>query len=349
MKDSYHKILVCQLRMIGDVLMATPAIRLLAEKYPQAEIHVLTESKCVPMLENNPHISHIWGIDKKALRTLAHELIFYWKVARQGFDLVVDFQQLPRCRWVVAFSTAHTRLSYPPPWYNRPLYTDWSLPRRGYAAMAKASVLTPLGVEWGGERPELFLRQDERERAEELLRELGLESGDILVSVDPTHRRQARAWPREHWGELLALAGAAESDLKFLLLYGPGEKDAIEHVKSVALQSGLQPERLLLPERILSLREMAACVERAAMHTGNCSAPRHVAVAVGVPSFTVLGATSWAWTFPSPEHAHVARELDCQPCNKNTCPLHPEPRCLTELSPRDVLPRFLEHLATVRK
>jgi ADP-heptose:LPS heptosyltransferase len=366
--ENVNKILVCQLRMIGDVLLATPAIRLLAERFPQAELHVLTERFCAPMLENNPHIAHIWILDKKALRTLAQERVFSWrgighalpgirqlltlfrewafsrKVARQGFDLVVDFQQLPRCRWVVAFSGAQIRLSYDPPWYNRPLYTHWASPLRGYAAMAKASVLRPLGIEWRGQRPELFLKPEEREEAGQLLHELGLRPGEVLLSVDPTHRRQARAWPLEHWGVLLALAGAARPHLKFLLLFGPGEEQLVGRVREIALHAGLAPERLLLPSNVLTLRQMAACIGHAAMHAGNCSAPRHVAVAVGVPSFTVLGATSWAWTFPAPEHIHVARELECQPCNKNACPLYPEPRCLVELPPEDVLPRLLEHL-----
>ncbi len=342
--ENVNKILVCQLRRIGDVLLATPAIRLLAERFPQAELHVLTESSSAPMLQNNPHIARIWDLDKQALPTLAHELVYSWKVARQGFDLVVDFQQLPRCRWVVAFSGARIRLSYTPPWYNRPLYTHWAAPLPGYAAMAKASVLRPLGIEWSGQCLELFLTPEERQEAGQLLHGLGLRSGDVLLSVDPTHRRQSRAWPLEHWGALLALAGAARPDLTFLLLFGPGEEEAVGRVREHALHAGLAAKRLLLPPRLLTLRQMGACIGHAAMHMGNCSAPRHVAVAVGVPSFTVLGATSWAWTFPAPEHIHVARELECQPCNKNTCPKYPEPRCLVELAPEDVLPRLLEHL-----
>ena len=39
------RILVCQLRQIGDVLLATPSIELLARHYPEAELHVLTERR----------------------------------------------------------------------------------------------------------------------------------------------------------------------------------------------------------------------------------------------------------------------------------------------------------------
>ncbi|MDR2489276.1 MAG: glycosyltransferase family 9 protein, partial [Desulfovibrio sp.] len=121
--EAVRRILICQLRQIGDVLLATPSLELLARHYPTAEIHAFTEKKCVPMLQGNPHIHKIWPLDKKALPSLVHELVFYRHVAAVSFDVIVDFQQLPRCRWVVGFSRAKVRLSFSPPWYLRFLYT----------------------------------------------------------------------------------------------------------------------------------------------------------------------------------------------------------------------------------
>ena len=70
--ESVRRILVCQLRQIGDVLLATPSIELLARRYPQAEVHVFTEKKCLPMLQGNPYVHTIWAVDKKAMPTLLH-------------------------------------------------------------------------------------------------------------------------------------------------------------------------------------------------------------------------------------------------------------------------------------
>ncbi len=335
-----RRILVCQLRQIGDVLLATPSMQLLRTRFPQAELHVLTEKKCVAVLEGNPDVSRIWPIDKNAFQHFGEELAFYWRVARQEFDLVVDFQQLPRCRWVVGMSAARWRVSYPPPWYNRLLYTHWSEPLRGYAAMAKASIMRPLGIEWDGQRPRLFLSNAEQEQAAKLLAELGLRPEERLVSLDATHRRAPRRWPAAHFGRLLRLVLEQEPDLRFLLLYGPGEEEQIQEARASALEQGVPEERLLLPP-MLSLRQAAACIARAAVHLGNCSAPRHFAVAVDTPSFVILGATSWGWTFPGSEHRHMALGMECQPCNKNNCA---DLSCLTRLLPETVLPEFLGHL-----
>lgn len=323
-----RRILVCQLRQIGDVLLATPSLALLRRRYPDAQIHLLTEKKCTALLEHNPDVDFVWALDKKALDTLPREVLWYWNVARTGYDLVVDFQQLPRCRWVVAFSGARVRLSYTPPWYTRPLYTHWTDMLDGYSAMSKASVLRPLGIHWNGEPPRIWLTDAERDVARAVLAAAGLEPGQRFISLDPTHRQYTRRWPARHYAALVRLLIEHDPSLRFLPLWGPGEEDDIRE-----LSANCPAGSLLLPSRMLSLREMAACIEQAVLHVGNCSAPRHIAVAVGTPSCTVLGSTSNAWTFPSPEHADIAAGLPCQPCNRNQCD---NLRCLNELSPETV-------------
>ena len=91
------------------------------------------------MLAGNPNVAKVWSLDKKELSNLVKELAFYRQVAAENFDLVVDFQQLPRIRWVVGFSRQAVRLTYDAPWYTRWLYTHRVPMRGGYAAMTKAS------------------------------------------------------------------------------------------------------------------------------------------------------------------------------------------------------------------
>ena len=247
-------------------------------------------------------------------------------------------QQTPRCRWVVAFSRATVRLTHTPPWYTRWLYTHWSDPQRGYASALKASALAPLGIRWNGERPLLVLRDDEKKAAADYLAGLGLVPGQTLVTVDATHRRETRRWPATSYAALLDLAAQHDPTLRFQLLYGPGEEDVVREIVDAA-----EVKEAFLPlGRLLTLREMAACISLARLHLGNCSAPRHIAVAVGTPTLTIQGATSPGWVFPAPEHGYVSLGLPCQPCNKNSCDIGI--RCLTELTPEQVLPELLRRL-----
>ena len=333
------RILVCQLRQIGDVLLATPSIELLRKRFPHAALDVFTEKNAAPMLFNNPHIDRIWALDRKVVTNFFQEMRFYWTLCRQGnYDLVVDFQQLPRCRWVVAFSGARVRLSYDAPLYTRFLYTHTAPMREAYAAAKKASILSPLGIEWNGELPRIYLDETERARAREILAQAGLRAGQRLITIDPSHRRDTRRWPAEYYSRIVSMAAARWNDARFLVLYGPGEEELAQEV----IAKSTCPTYCLQPPKMLTLREMAACQERAVLHFGNCSAPRHIAVAVGTRTLTVLGSTDVNWTCPGGRHRDIALGLSCQPCSRNVC--ERGVLCLKNLTPDMVFPLFSEML-----
>ncbi|NDV19026.1 glycosyltransferase family 9 protein [Pseudodesulfovibrio sp. JC047] len=326
-----QRILACQLRQIGDVVLATPSFRLLKERYPEAKLDVLTEKKCASVLENNPHINHVWTIDKKALRNPLTALRYYRKVGKSGYDLIVDFQQLPRCKWVVRFSDAPVRLTFTPPWYNRHLYSHWSTPLNGYAAKCKASVLRPLGIEWNGEPPEVFFTDAEKQWASEFVQSQGMQAHQF-VTIDPSHRRITRKWPERHFAGLIKLIHAQYPKLKFFILYGPGELPVAEEVGRLA------GEGVVISQKMLSLREMAAVQSQATLHIGNCSAPRHLAVAVNTPSLVIHGATGLGWKYPSDEHVSVDKGLPCHFCNKNQCKTR---ECLETFHPEECIDEAL--------
>ena len=333
-----QRILVCQLRQIGDVLLTTPSIRLLHERYPSASIDVFTEKKCLPVLENNPHVRRVWALDKKALPNFLAELRYYARVAAEGYDLVVDFQQLPRCRFVTFLSRARVRLSYPPPWYNRFLYTHWAKPEPGYSGKFRASTLAPLGITWSGQAPELFLTETEKREALEYLARYDLAPGGF-ITLDPTHRRSTRLWPARHYAAMADKVHASRPDLKFFLLFGPGEREMAAEV----LNHCQRPQACILPDEVIGLRQMAAVQSLARLHVGNCSGPRHFAVAVGTPTLTILGATGGGWRFPSDEHLDIFEDLPCRPCNENFCS-RKDHACLETLAPERVAERLVSVL-----
>jgi heptosyltransferase-2/heptosyltransferase-3 len=103
---------------------------------------------------------------------------------------------------------------------------------------------------------------------------------------------------------------------------------------------------MAVPAGGMNLRLAAACMEQALLQIGNCSAPRHIAVALDVPSLTVIGAGGLGWTFPSPEHVHIHAgqftSVPCAFCRKNTC--DNGLICLEKLTPDLVFPAVMKHL-----
>lgn len=342
--DAVRSILVCQLRQIGDVLLATPAIELLARQYPQAKIDVFTEKKCVPMLEGNPHIHKIIPLDKDALKGVLRQLNFYRCLGRSPYDMLVNFQHLPRCTWLSVFSNIKVRLASNSVWYAKFIYTHTAAMPPGYAAQRKACVLSPLGIAWNGERPRLYLSDAERSAASDALREMGL-LGKRFISVDSTHFDSARLWPRPYYAALIDMLAKTRPDLHFMLSYGPGEDWQAREL----LELCQHKDRVAMFPRVLPLRHAAACMEQAAMHLGNCSSPRHMAVALDVPSLVMIGASDPAWTFPSPEHSYI-RLADLKPlesllaAGETLTTAEYYKTCLKYLTPNMVFPHALGHL-----
>lgn len=156
-----------------------------------------------------------------------------------------------------------------------------------------------------------------------------------FITIDPSHRRITRKWPERHFAGLIELLRGKYPDLIFFILYGPGELEVAHEVARLA------GEGAVVSDHMLSLREMAALQSRAAMHIGNCSAPRHFAVAVDTPSLTIHGATGFGWCFPSEMHTSLDKNLPCRSCNKNQCETR---ECLENFQPEECFDEALRLL-----
>ena len=333
------RILVCQQRQIGDVLLSTPVFEVLKKRFPDAETHLFTEKKCEPLLRHNPFIDVFHLIDRKD--GFFRQLAFYRRVAACRFDLVIDLQQLPRCRMMSLMSRAPVRLSFPANVLSPLLYNRLVQPEDGYASQTKVSLLAPLGIRWEGEGPRIFLTEEERARGRALLAGCGFTAGQRLIAIDSTHRRASKRWPAERYARLMRLLAEHDASFRFLLLRGPGEEADIEHLRALCQGLGLAPETMLVPDPLPDIRLSAACLAQAELLVGNCSSPRHMAAALGVPSLVIPGASGTAWRFPSPLHRELRPVLPCQPCGKIACD---DPQCLLRVTPEEALSATLSLL-----
>jgi heptosyltransferase-2/heptosyltransferase-3 len=314
------RFLVIQLRQIGDVVLTTPIPHILKETRSTCRVVFLTEKPSDQLLVGNPHIDEIVLNDRKG--TWRDTLRLAKVLRSRRFDAVLDCMGNPRSALLAFLSRAPIRISYPAKGRGV-LYTHRVAPTREYAVEIKKRLLQPLGVSSARNRPEIFLSEAEREGGHELRGRLLGDCAGRLVTVDPSHRRATRRWPAEHYGTLCRRL-AEELHSAPVVLWGPGEeRDAEAVVASSAGRARKAPAT--------RLREMAALIGAADLHLGNCSAPRHIAVAVGTPTFTILGSTSAGWTYPAPDHTQIALGLPCQPCNRNECDR--DYACLRDLPP----------------
>lgn len=81
------KVLVLRFSSIGDIVLTTPVVRCLKEQLPEgSEVHFLTKNAFTDFLKNNPHISKLYGINKKVSEILP-------ELKKEQYDVIIDLHK----------------------------------------------------------------------------------------------------------------------------------------------------------------------------------------------------------------------------------------------------------------
>ena len=156
-----------------------------------------------------------------------------------------------------------------------------------------------------------------------------------LVVVHIGAGTAAKCWPAVHWRELMCRL-IVECDPCLVKVGSAIEGARIGELPGVLNLCGL-----------LSIDELAALIEDAALLIGADSAPAHLAAAIGTPVLAVFSGTNRVeqWR-PWGEHVRVIKHAtSCSPCHRRSCPLADHP-CLAGLQPSAVFAAARELLNT---
>lgn len=337
------KILLIQLRRIGDILLCTPAIRALRGIFPEDQIDFLCEVSGRPVLETNPALSRVLTYDPR------HPIQEMRTVRRQRYDAVIDLMGNPRTAHLTAVSGARYRVGYKR-WgrtfmYNVPVATPHD---RLYVPKNKLYLirrwLEKIGVSFGdpaGIRPDLTLTDEDNRFARDWMAKEGLEPRQYVVMA-PVHRHPIRQWRADGFRDV-AIRIRKESPYKVFLAYGPGEENRVKDIRN-----GVEDQIGLLPPT--SIRQMGSLFKNARVVLTNDSGPMHVAVSVGAPTATIYGPTlpiDWNPRPWDPDHSASdrilqANDVACLGCHLARCP-HGH-LCMTHLSSSTVFRTVQQYL-----
>ncbi len=316
-KIDAKRILIIQLRRIGDVLMCTPAIRALRKTFPESFISFLTETESEPILRLNPYLDERIVLERNKYGNFFYLLKTIRNLRKKNFDLAIDFFGNPRSAYFAFLSGAKTRFGFDLP-RRKYLYTI--LASRGnsveYAACSRLKALDRLGIQASDCKLDFVLPDDARNFAERVFRKENLNSEDLKISVSPTSRRKFNFYSLDRYAQICDWL-AQEFGAKIILVWGPGEERIVKE-----LSSKMRHHAILTPPTP-TLLELGAVLARCDLHIGNDNGTKHIATALGKPTFTLYGPNSPAsWTFPDPlRHRYLKKQVDCPNCEneKHRC------------------------------
>lgn len=332
-----RNILVTQLRQVGDVLLTTPAVKVLRDHYPHSRISYLTETGPATLLEGNPHLDAIIRRNRKSGVLQDWQLAFTLRKAR--YDLVLDFFCNPRSAWLSFMTGARYRVAAYHAgrswWYTHaPRLPDV----QEYTAERKLALLRAIGIHGELVPPILNIAASAKQYIDAFFKTHQIREDTPVVTIDPTSRRPARRWIPERYVQL-ADRLTEQCQATVIFVWGPGEKEDVDAL----VRQGRFHHLLACPT---DLMQLSALIARSWLEIGASSAPQHIAVAVGTPSLTIMGPTNPVnWTYPSPLHRTVQGKVDCLACNRTECATH---ECMQMLRVEDVECAAQQLLTTAR-
>ncbi len=355
--ENIHKILVIQQRQLGDVLLSTHAIKLLKEKFPHAQIDFLTEKKCAEIIAHNPYLEDIYYIDKKQQGSIFKQISFYKKIAKNNYDTVISLQNLPRCLLQVFFSKASIKIGLENEYieniftdrkksnsslerrnslYKKIFYTHLEKVTSSFAGAKKLNALKPLGIpSYEEAKPYWYLQEKEIAEAKNMLLSMNYSEKDFLITMDVTTNKDSRRYPKEYYAQIISAIQRKIPHAKFFFMRAPSEDSEVrEYIDIVEDKSSI-----LLPKEFPSIRVSAAIMAMAKYHIGNCSFPRHLAVALDIPSTILIGAGEHIWDYPDNKFYTFKAMVKNKPTQD-----YLERNGFYWLSPQDEIASILEHI-----
>lgn len=286
---SSARILFIRIDRIGDMVLSTPAIRAISEKYPSAELCVLASPVTAPLIASDPRVGSVVVWDSSLGWRGALAVVRKLREAR--FDLAID----PCADYgiktaVIAFASgADVRAGYD--LYGRGIFFNLKAAlsaEREHFVEEAFGVLKLLGIERAGLEPELHISAGAGAEARTLLKASAAGETEYLVAIHPGGYYPSQRWsPAGFAGVIRALI--EKHGAKVLLIGSGRERELVDDVADRAC-GGLDKKNII---KLINCRAdvLAALIKKCRIFIGNNSGPLHIAAALKVPSVSTMGPT----------------------------------------------------------
>jgi heptosyltransferase II len=340
-----RKILIVQPNWVGDAVMATPMLRTLRQRFPEAHISYLMRRYVKPIYSGMPWADQLITYRTGRTKAKAGKGQFLDLAARlraAKFDTAVLLTNSFRSALVCKMAGIDRVIGYERDGRGF-LLSDRLLPPKDRGKYVPTPIVKYymgiaqyLGAGSRNLRMELFITESERREAQQVLQNAGVDltidrpaaSGNppVILLNPGAQYGSAKCWLPEYFAEL-ADRLMDELGATVLLSSAPREKQIVESIKRQMRRAPVD-----LAKAGLSLGSLKEIVRRSDLMITNDTGPRHIAAAFDVPVVTLFGPTHPEWTeiFFEKEHK-AAVKVFCGPCQKKTCPL--DHRCMTRLTP----------------
>ena len=334
-----ERIVVFVPNWVGDVVMATPALRALRKRFADSNIVYFGRPISLDVLAGTQLADEMLIAKPKAMsKTLG--LLQLRGVLRKGrFDLAVLLTNSFRTAVMARMACIHRRVGYARDCRGW-LLTEKLYPLRDgngkYVPMsairyyADLAALLGASVESGG--VSLEVTGDAERQADELFESCGIDRRRPVVMLNPgASFGTSKMWG---WERFAAVADRLieQRDAQVIINSAPSEalvaQEVVNHMRHAPVLDFIErPNTLML---------LKSLMKRSTLLITNDTGARHIGAAMGIGLVTVFGSTDPRWAQIDYDMERIVRvSVRCGPCQRKLCTEPPGPgyhKCMERVS-----------------
>ncbi|HDP98538.1 MAG TPA: lipopolysaccharide heptosyltransferase II [bacterium] len=334
-KVELKKILIIRFSSIGDILLTTPAIRLLKARFPECRIDFVIKRQFSELLAAHPAIDRLYQFNNSqpdGLRKLGRE------VREQHYDLILDLHNNFRSHYLTMNSRAKFVLRYQKPLLRRLLLVKFKINLFKRALPVYQRYLKPLqrwGIRDDGLGLDIFFKPEIIAKINVKYQSFFQQSSKPVIGIAPGASFATKRWSA-HGFKRVADHLLENSNTALVFLGDTADRELIDSLNIK------KSDKLVNAAGELSIAETAALVDHCDLVLTNDSGLMHLAEALKKKVVAIFGSTTRELGFfPTSANCVVIEKIDvpCRPCShigRQKCPKD-HFRCMEEITPQQVI------------
>lgn len=322
------RILVVSTTGLGDSLWGTPAVKALRKKYPKAHIALLTSPIGKQLFKNNPHLDEIFVVKDPALFS---SLKLLPTLRKRAFDTAYIFHLSQRPILPIVSLAGPSKI-VGTEGINKGLDHLLTTPLKQAHLHEIERRLNIVDCKNDCPKMEIFLTEEENNASFE-----HLVDSPLLVGIHPGAKDRFKQWNPKYFIEI----GRKLVQEKNATVLITGDASETELAEGIAKHI---PRAISVAGK-LSVRTLAALIEKLDFFVTNDTGPMHLSFAMGTPTFALFSPTDPSLCGPYKiDHGFVIQKpRSCNPCIRKKCV---SPFCMEQIAPSMVYEVINAHLHT---
>lgn len=282
------KVLVIQIKMIGDVLASTVICEAIKKIHPESEIHYLIQKNTFPVVDNNPFIDRVLFFDSSKHKGLSGLIQYGKDLKKENYDCIIDAYGKWESILPTYFSGSKIRVGVKK-WYTPFFYTQ-TVTRcetgNGIAIRFRLLLASKaLNCEISQEiLPKIHLKPEEINQAQQSIAS-HLDASQPIYMISVLGSSLNKSLPYEYMANTLDLI-ASTTKAQLVFNYMPQQQDQANRIYNLCKQE--TKSNIIINFYIKGLRDFISVLSQCDALIGNEGGAVNMAKALQIPTFTIF-------------------------------------------------------------